>query len=79
MVMSTMTSKGQITIPAKIRNFLSLHAGDKLNFIMQEDGKVLLSPANSDVSELAGFLPRPKKVASLADMEMAIKKRGGTL
>lgn len=79
MVMSTITSKGQTTIPAKIRDFLSLHAGDKLEFVMMEKGKVMLVPAKSDISELKGFLPRPKKAASISDMEKAIKKRGGTI
>ncbi len=79
MVTATITSKGQTTIPVKIRDFLNLHAGDKLEFIMLDDGKVMLSPATSDISELKGFLPRPKKAASISDMEKAIKKRGGTL
>lgn len=79
MVISTMTSKGQTTIPAKIRDFLSLHAGDKLEFIIWEDGKVMLIPAKSDISELEGFLPRPKKAVSLDGIKKAIKKRGSEL
>lgn len=37
MATATITSKGQTTIPASIRDFLDLHAGDKLEFIMQEN------------------------------------------
>ena len=79
MTTSTMTSKGQTTIPVNIRNYLNLHAGDKLEFVMLEKGKVMIIPATSDISELKGFLPRPKKIASISDMEKAIKKRGGTI
>lgn len=79
MTTSTVTSKGQTTIPIDIRNYLNLHAGDKLEFIMMENGKVMIVPATSDISELKGFLPRPKKIASIADMEKAIKKRGSEL
>jgi antitoxin PrlF len=79
MTMSTITSKGQTTIPINIRNYLNLQAGDKLEFIMLEKGKVMLVPATSDISELEGFLPRPKKIASISDMEKAIKKRGSEL
>jgi antitoxin PrlF len=79
MTMSTITSKGQTTIPINIRNYLNLQAGDKLEFIMLEKGKVMLVPATSDISELEGFLPRPKKIISISDMEKAIKKRGSEL
>lgn len=79
MVMSTITSKGQTTIPAKIRNFLSLNAGDKLEFIMLEGGKVMLVPATSDISELKGILPKPKKAISLQDIEKAVKNRTGKI
>ncbi len=75
MVMATITSKGQTTIPAAVRGFLGLHAGDKLEFIMQEKGRVLLVPATIDVSELKGILPKPKKSVSLRDIKSTIKKR----
>jgi len=79
MVSSTITSKGQTTIPLAIRNFLSLHVGDRIDFIPQKDGKVLLSPAKIDVSELKGILPKPKKPVSIEEMNAAIRKRGGKL
>jgi AbrB family looped-hinge helix DNA binding protein len=79
MTTSTITSKGQTTIPVDIRNHLNLHTGDKLEFIMLDNSKVMLVPATSDVSELKGFLPRPKKTISIKEMKKAIKKRGSEL
>lgn len=79
MASSTITSKGQTTIPVDIRKYLNLQPGDKLEFIRWENGKVMLIPATSDVSELEGFLPRPKKKASISEMNRAIKKRGSEL
>jgi AbrB family looped-hinge helix DNA binding protein len=75
MSISTLTSKGQTTIPLEIRDFLSLNAGDRLEFIKQEDGRVLLVPATVDVSALKGILPKPKKAVSLRDMQKAIAAR----
>jgi AbrB family looped-hinge helix DNA binding protein len=76
MTVSTITAKGQTTIPKKIRNHLKLHAGDRIDFIVQENGKVVLEPATLDVRELEGILHRPgMKAVSVADMTKAIKNR----
>ena len=74
---STMTSKGQTTIPKDIRKRLNLHPGDRLDFIIEEDGRVVVLPASVDASELAGMLKAPAKQVSIAEMNQAIRKRGG--
>lgn len=79
MVMSTVTSKGQTTIPVQIREFLNLHAGDKIDFIKQADGRVLLSTKKYQISELENCLPRPKKSISIEEMNVAIRNHGGVL
>jgi antitoxin PrlF len=77
MALSTITSKGQTTIPGEIRRHLKLKAGDRVEFIVEPDGKVVLVPATVDVSELKGLLaPAPRRV-TLEEMEMAIRKRAG--
>jgi AbrB family looped-hinge helix DNA binding protein len=35
---ATVTSKGQITVPKAIRDLLRLHAGDRVDFVVQDDG-----------------------------------------
>jgi AbrB family looped-hinge helix DNA binding protein len=72
MATSTITSKGQTTIPADIRAFLKVGAGDKLLFIPQPDGKVLLTSKTLDVRELYGCLPKPKKKYSMEETRRAI-------
>lgn len=72
---SLLTVKGQTTIPKKIREYLHLQAGDRLTFIIQRNGKVVLKPASVDVKELQGIMPKPKKSATLEDMGKAIRKR----
>jgi antitoxin PrlF len=72
-----MTSKGRTTTPKDIRKRLNLHPGDRLNFIIEEDGRVVVLLASVDASELAGMLKPPTKPVSVANMNQAIRKRGG--
>lgn len=54
-IVSTVTSKGQITIPAEIRKKLQLDKGDKLSFVMTDAGSIELRvPAYSTIASLAG-------------------------
>jgi AbrB family looped-hinge helix DNA binding protein len=77
MFTSTLTSKGQTTIPKDIRKRLSLHPGDRLEFVIDEEGQVLVLPASIDASELAGVLTPPARPVSVEDMYRANRKRGG--
>ncbi len=75
MPVSTITSKGQTTIPGEIRRHLKLKAGDRIEFVVEADGRVVLVPATVNVRELKGLLaPAPRRV-SLEEMESAIRKR----
>ncbi len=71
-----MTSKGKTTMPKDIRKQLNLHPGDRLDFIVEEDGRVIVLPASVDASELARMLKAPTKPVSVAEMNQAIRKRG---
>lgn len=80
MPMSTLTRKGQTTIPKRVRDHLHLQAGDKLEFQIDSAGQVLLRPATADISELDGFLAdKVQRRVSLEEMDEAIRQRGGTL
>jgi antitoxin PrlF len=73
MTVATLTSKGQTTIPKEVREFLGLNAGDKLDFVIESDGRVVLRPTTLDVTALRGLLRHPGRAAiSLADMKSAI-------
>lgn len=74
---ATLTSKGQTTIPKEIREHLHLHPGDRLEFVIDEEGQVIMLPATIDVTELKGILPPPKRPVTVEEMNQAVKKRGG--
>ena len=67
-----MTSKGQITVPKDVRLKLGLRPGDRVRFIVEDDGRVRLLPAKRDISELVGMLPKPKRALTLEEMDEAI-------
>jgi len=72
---ATITSKGQTTIPKAVRDHLHLQSGDRVEFVVTGD-VVVLRPATRKVTDLKGFLPRPKKKnVTLAAMDAAIRKR----
>ena len=75
---SSITTKGQTTIPKAIRDRLHLKAGDVVEYVIDEDGKVVLAPATMELSELQGILHRPgMKAVSMETMKKVIKERAG--
>jgi antitoxin PrlF len=70
------TSKGQVTIPKRIRDFLQVKSGDRLDFDIEAPGKVVVRPGGTDVRALKGILRRPgRRPVSLQAMEAAIGRR----
>jgi antitoxin PrlF len=68
---STVTIKGQTTLPRDVRRALGLASGDKVRYVIL-DGEVRLLKSRP-VNELAGILARPgRKPVSLDEMEAAI-------
>jgi AbrB family looped-hinge helix DNA binding protein len=55
---STLTSKGQTTIPKKVRDALHLKTGDRLEFIIESEHRVVLRPVRADLTALDGLLDR---------------------
>lgn len=77
MLTSTVSSKGQVTIPKKIREFLKLETFDKIVFIPLEEGKVMITNKPVPVADLFGMLKhrKPGQPVSVQEMETAIRKR----
>jgi len=75
MASATITSKGQITIPSKVRNALGLDAGDRIEFVEIEKGQFAIIPATGSIQELKGMgRGRRKKPVSFEEMDAAIAK-----
>ena len=77
MAVAKLTSKGQLVIPQVIRQHLHLQQGDSVDFIIQDDGEVVVRPATRDVRDLKNILPKPKKAVSLAEMDRAVREGAG--
>ncbi len=58
---TTVTSKGQVTIPVDIREALKLRAGDRLLLDLTEDGFSAVVLRRPSPSELRGVLSRYAK------------------
>jgi AbrB family looped-hinge helix DNA binding protein len=76
---ATVTSKGQITVPKRIRRHLQVGKGDRIEFLIGPDGKVTLMPATTDVKKLKGIVGRPDKPVTVGDMNRAIEAEGGKI
>ena len=73
---ATLTTKGQVTIPKEVREHLGVDTGDRLSFVVQRDGTVIVKPITRHVRELSGLLHRPEQRAvSINEMDEGIAKR----
>lgn len=72
---STMTSKGRLTVPKKVRENLGLKSGDRVTFVEQADGSFHMLAATGDIRALKGCLPPPAKQITSKDMRQAIVRR----
>ena len=73
---ATLTSKGQTVIPKAIRDHLGLQPGAALDFVVQDNGDVLIRPATEDIRRLKGLLHRPGRLSvSVGEMNQAIRNR----
>jgi antitoxin PrlF len=73
MALSTVTSKGQITLPKEVREHLHIAEGDRVDFRIEKDGSVRLAPVSGSVRDLYGCLRRAEVPSpSLEDLEEAL-------
>ena len=73
MATATLTSKGQVTIPQKVRQEMGVTAGDRIDFVRLDDGHFAVVPASHSIRSLKGVIARPPAPVSLDDMQTAIE------
>ena len=56
-IVSSITRKGQVTIPVEVRRHLGVATPDKVAFVLEEEGKVALRPATLTLQALRGIVP----------------------
>ncbi len=76
MTTATVSSKGQITIPANVRQSLQVVAGDRVEFVEVEPGRFEFFAATRSVRELKGMFGKARKSVSIDDMNKVIATRG---
>lgn len=71
---STITSKGQITLPVEVRRALGLRPGDRVSFRTARDGSVVVEPETVDLLSLKGSVKSPVHGVTVEQMQSAIRK-----
>lgn len=77
---STITKKGQVTIPMAVREELGITYGEKVEFTKNEKGEVVLKPVKNNLEDLYGILQDRKPAGTLEEhrelaRSWAVKKR----
>ncbi len=57
---SRLDRKGRTTVPKGVRRRLGLKPGDKIRFLVEDDGRVVMLPATLHLRDLRGSLPNTK-------------------
>jgi antitoxin PrlF len=52
---STISSKGQVTVPQEVRKRLGLQAGDRVEFVMEE-GRTVIRPVREEANPFKKFI-----------------------
>jgi antitoxin PrlF len=76
MASATLTSKWQMVIPKQVREHLGVQPGDQLDFLIQDDGQVIVRPAVVHIKELKGILSRTgAKAVTTEHMNRVVHRR----
>jgi antitoxin PrlF len=72
-MLSTVTDKGQVTLPKAVRDQLGIEPGTKLSFQVQPDGTIQVRMLARGSQGLFGLLAQPGEAArSLAEMDAGV-------
>ena len=74
---TTLTSKGQMTLPKAVRDELGLQPGDRLDCLVQPDGTIRLVPVTVRLADLRGILGKPPRRLSPKQLDAAIRDSWG--
>ncbi len=72
---STITSKGQITLPKSVRERLGVRAGDRVAFRIATDGTVTVEAETVDLRSLRGSVKSTVTGVTVDDMNDVIRQR----
>jgi bifunctional DNA-binding transcriptional regulator/antitoxin component of YhaV-PrlF toxin-antitoxin module len=59
-----------------VREHLGVHPGDQVDFLIRDDGEVVVRPAVHDAKQLKGILAQPgRRAVTIEQMNRAIRQR----
>ena len=79
MALAKVTSKGQITLPIKVRQKLGLKTGSHVSFEPFEDDFIIKALSVDPLDELEGFVEYKGTAHTVEEMNAAIQERAATL
>lgn len=68
---TTLTRKGQVTVPKALRDYLGLKPGSAVEFDLAADGQVVIKPVQPDATRLAETRGRLQSVRGTAHLGMS--------
>ena len=71
---SRITSKGQITVPKAVRETLALASGDRIAFVIHNDGTVTVEAETIELKSLRGVLKSGRTHVSIQQMRDAVQQ-----
>ena len=70
---STISSKGQVTVPIEVRRRLGLKEGDRVEFVL-EDGRTVLRPARVEENPFIAYLGALPAFSSLEEINAWVRE-----
>jgi AbrB family looped-hinge helix DNA binding protein len=74
---SKITDKGQVTVPKVVREALALLPGDRMSFVLHDDGTVTVEAETVDLISLRASVSSDARRVSVEQMGDAVR-RGAT-
>ncbi len=74
MARTTLTSKGQLTLPKEIRDRLGWHEGDRFT-VEIKDGGAVLTRAKATLEDLMNVCPQASRKRTIEEMDTAVRLR----
>jgi antitoxin PrlF len=73
---STISSKGQVTVPIEVRHRLGLKEGDRVEFVF-EDGRTVLRPVRSETNPFLAYVGTLPAFSSLEEINAWLRDLRG--
>ncbi len=77
-LLSTISSEGQVTIPAEVRRHLGVGTGDEIAFVLTDVGAAEVRPARSSLKSVVGSIEALPNESVDLDREITHARKDAT-